>query len=296
LCLVESGVFLQIIITFYTFAGKNEIQGMIAFPNAKINLGLNIVSKRPDGYHNIETVFYPVRLYDVLEIVPAATGVTAFTQTGIFIDGDPQKNLVLRAYRLLKKKYDIPEIDIYLQKNIPFGAGLGGGSADAAFMLKLLNDFAGLNLSNKHLEEYASQLGADCPFFIRNQPVFAEGTGTVFTPVSISLTGYYIVIVKPNIHVSTPEAYAGATPQSPKESVLTIIRRPVEMWKDRLVNDFEASVFTRFPAINAIKQKLYGKGAVYACLSGSGSSVFGIFSTPENLEAEFPGSTVFHCY
>jgi 4-diphosphocytidyl-2-C-methyl-D-erythritol kinase len=269
---------------------------MICFPNAKINLGLNIISKRPDGYHNIETVFFPVRLYDALEIVPAANGITTFTQTGIPLTGDPEENLALKAYRLLQKQYAIPEVDIYLQKNIPFGAGLGGGSADAAFMLKLLNDFAELHLPDNQLEEYASQLGADCAFFIQNRPVFAEGIGTVFTPVSVPIKRYFVIIVKPDIHVSTQEAYAGITPQPPKESIRDIIGCPVETWKDRLVNDFEDSVFARFPEINTIKQKLYDKDAVYASMSGSGSSVFGIFRTRECLEAEFPGSTVYACY
>ena len=269
---------------------------MITFPNAKINLGLNIVSKRSDGYHNIETVFYPVRLYDALEIVPAVKETTTFTQTGMLIDGDPEKNLVFKAYRLLQKQYAIPEIDIYLQKNIPFGAGLGGGSSDAAFMLKLLNDFADLHLSNKQLERYARQLGADCAFFIQNRAVFAEGTGTIFTPVSVSLKGYYLIIVKPDVHVSTQEAYARIIPQSPQESIRDMIRCPVETWKNRLVNDFEAGVFARFPEIKTIKQKLYEKGAVYASMSGSGSSVFGVFEMPERLESEFPGSTVYTCY
>jgi 4-diphosphocytidyl-2-C-methyl-D-erythritol kinase len=250
---------------------------MICFPNAKINLGLNIVSKRPDGYHNIETVFYPVKLYDALEIVPAGTGSTTFTQTGIPIDGDPQKNLVLKAYQLLKVEYALPEIDIYLQKNIPFGAGLGGGSADAAFMLKLLNDFAGLQLSVTQLEEQASQIGADCPFFIQNRPVFAEGTGNIFTPVDLSLQGYYLALVKPDIHVSTQEAYARVKPQRPKESIQDIILSPVDTWKDRLVNDFEAGIFSLFPEIAKIKQQMYDSGALYAGMSGSGSSVFGIF-------------------
>ena len=269
---------------------------MITFPNAKINLGLNIVSKRPDGYHNIETVFYPVRLYDALEIVPAANGITTFTQTGILVEGDPENNLVLKACRLLQKHCAIPEVDIYLQKNIPFGAGLGGGSSDAAFMLKLLNDFAGLHLSDEQLEEYASQLGADCAFFIQNRTVFAEGIGTVFTPISVSLTGYFLIIVKPDISVSTQEAYARVTPQPPQESILDIVSCPVETWKNRLVNDFEAGVFARFPEIHAIKEKLYEKGAVYASMSGSGSSVFGIFDAPECLESEFPGATVYACY
>ena len=272
-----------------------SVKTMICFPNAKINLGLNVISKRTDGYHNIETVFYPVRLYDALEIVPAATEAMRFSQTGIPVTGEPETNLVLKAYRLLQKDYILPEIDIYLQKNIPFGAGLGGGSADAAFMLKLLNDFADLHLSDKQLEEYASQLGADCAFFIQNQPVFAEGIGMIFTPVSVPLFGYYITIVKPKIHISTREAYAQVTPQSPKESIRDIITCPVETWKDRLVNDFEPSVFARFPEIGAIKQTLYEKGAVYASMSGSGSSVFGIFETPECLEAEFPDAGLVNC-
>ena len=269
---------------------------MITFPNAKINLGLNIVSKRPDGYHNIETVFYPVRLYDALEIVPAANETTTFTQTGIPIAGDPEENLVLKAYRLLQKQYPLPEIDIYLQKNIPLGAGLGGGSADAAFMLKLLNDFAGLQLTDSQLEEYASQLGADCAFFIQNRPVFAEGVGTIFTPVTVPIKRYFVIIVQPDIHVSTQEAYAGVSLQLPKESIRDVIGCPVNTWKNCLVNDFESGLFARFPEINVIKQKLYEKGAVYASMSGSGSAVFGIFKTRECLESEFPGSMVFTCY
>jgi 4-diphosphocytidyl-2-C-methyl-D-erythritol kinase len=273
---------------------------MISFPNAKINLGLNIVSKRPDGYHNIETVFYPVPLRDALEIVPASPSrrdvarrvstTTTFTQTGIPIAGDTRDNLVMKAYQLLKAQYEIPEIAVYLQKNIPFGAGLGGGSADAAFMLKLLNDFAELHLSPEQLEEFAARLGADCPFFIQNKPVFAEGTGTVFSPVQLSLSGYYLSLVKPEVHVSTQEAYAGVKPQTPKESIRDIICDPVSTWKDRLVNDFETSIFARFPEIGEVKQKMYDQGAIYASMSGSGSSVFGLFETlPEKL---FPDSFV----
>jgi 4-diphosphocytidyl-2-C-methyl-D-erythritol kinase len=262
---------------------------MISFPNAKINLGLTIISQRPDGYHNIETVFYPIHLCDALEIVPAKGEKGTFTQTGLPIGDDPQKNLVIKAYHLLKACYELPEIDIYLHKNIPFGAGLGGGSADAAFMLKLLNDFAGLQLPVRQLEEYALTIGADCPFFIQNQPVFAEGTGNIFTPINLSLEGYYLVLVKPEIHVSTQEAYAGVKPRPPAESILEIIQTPVTDWKNRLVNDFESSVSLKYPGIEVIKQKLYTKGAVYASMSGSGSSVFGIFEQPEALEEAFPG-------
>jgi 4-diphosphocytidyl-2-C-methyl-D-erythritol kinase len=250
---------------------------MISFPNAKINLGLNIVSKRPDGYHNIETVFYPVHRCDVLEIVPAKEEKGRFFQTGIPLQEDTQKNLVMKAFHLLKAHHDIPEIDIYLRKNIPFGAGLGGGSSDAAFMLKLLNDFADLHLSHEQLEEYASQIGSDCPFFIQNRPVFAEGTGNIFTPAAVFLKGYHLVVVKPEIHVSTQEAYANVEPQQSKESLRDIIQLPVSEWKDKMVNDFEKSVFVRHPEIGEIKQKMYERGAVYASMSGSGSSVFGIF-------------------
>ncbi|GHV31913.1 4-diphosphocytidyl-2-C-methyl-D-erythritol kinase [Bacteroidia bacterium] len=250
---------------------------MICFPNAKINLGLRVVSKRPDGYHNIETVFYPVPLCDALEIIPSETNETTFTQTGILVDGNPDDNLVMKALRLLEKDFDLPKIAIYLRKQIPFGAGLGGGSADAAFMLKLLNDFAGLGLSVEQLEKYAGRLGADCPFFIRNNPVFAEGIGDIFTPVEISLRGYYLVLVKPDIHVSTQEAYAGITPKQPSSRLTEIIRLPLSEWKTLMINDFEEGILARYPVIGDIKQALYDRGAVYASMSGSGSSVFGIF-------------------
>jgi len=259
---------------------------MICFPNAKINLGLNIISKRPDNYHNIETVFYPINLCDALEIVPAKDGKTTFTQTGIPIAGEPEKNLVMKALNLLKTQFEIPEIDIYLRKNIPFGAGLGGGSSNAAFMLKLVNDFANLQLTTKQLEEYASQIGADCAFFIQNQPVFAEGIGNIFTPTEFSLKGYYLCLIKPDIHVSTQEAYAGIKPQQPTESITKIIQSPINTWKNRLINDFEAGIFTQHPRIGEIKQQLYELGAFYASMSGSGSSVFGIFEeekTNKNL-------------
>jgi 4-diphosphocytidyl-2-C-methyl-D-erythritol kinase len=261
---------------------------MICFPNAKINLGLHIVAKRPDGYHDIETVFYPVNLCDALEIVPAKEGKTSFVQTGILIDGEPDNNLVIKAFNLLKKEFDLPEINIYLRKHIPFGAGLGGGSADAAFMLKLLNDFAGLHLSVEQLEEQAALIGADCPFFIQNKPVFASGTGNVFTPIRLSLQGYYLVLIKPDISVSTREAYSLVKPKQPDFPLTKIIQSPVNEWKEKLVNDFEDSVFAHYPGIATIKRKLYEKGAIYASMSGSGSSVYGIFENPENLDKEFP--------
>jgi len=262
---------------------------MLCFPNAKINLGLNVVSKRLDGYHNIETIFYPISLKDALEVVPAAGEKGIFRQSGIVLDGNPEQNLVVKAYLLLKKEYSIPEIDIYLRKNIPFGAGLGGGSSDAAFMLKLLNNVYKLHISEDKLEELASQLGADCPFFIRNRPVFATGTGNIFTPVNLFLKGYYIVLVKPDIHVSTKEAYAMIKPQQTQLSLTEIIKNPIETWKENMVNDFEKSVFKQYSAINNIKEKLYNCGAVYASMSGSGSSVFGIFREETDLSKEFQG-------
>ncbi|MCC8146732.1 MAG: 4-(cytidine 5'-diphospho)-2-C-methyl-D-erythritol kinase [Bacteroidales bacterium] len=259
---------------------------MILFPNAKINLGLNVVSKRPDGYHNIETVFYPIPLYDALEAVPAKSGVGNFVQSGTEIEGDPKDNLVMKALNLLKKNYSIPEIDIYLLKKIPFGAGLGGGSADAAFMLKLISGLAQLNLSGDELEKYAAKLGADCAFFIRNVPVFAEGIGNLFTPVPLSLKGYYLMLIKPDIYVSTQEAYTNIMPAMPERSVKEIIQTPVENWKDQLINDFETTVFHKYPEIGKIKEWMYDKGAVYASMSGSGSSVFGLFREEVELSGE----------
>lgn len=259
---------------------------MICFPNAKINLGLNVINKRLDGYHNIETVFYPVPVKDALEIVPATT--TSFTQTGIRIDGPAEKNLVLKALDRLKQKYTIPSLEIHLFKAIPFGAGLGGGSADAAFMLTLVNEYCQLGISSDEMEDIASSIGADCPFFIRNKPVFATGTGNIFTPVELSLQGYHLCLVKPDIAVSTPEAYSSITPAVPAVSLTEIIQMPVHAWKTEMVNDFEKSVFPQYPVIREIKESLYKNGALYASMSGSGSSVFGLFEKATDLQKLFP--------
>lgn len=259
---------------------------MICFPNAKINLGLNVTEKRRDGYHNIETIFYPIPVKDALEIVPARE--FSFSQTGIAIDGPAEKNLVMKAVKLMKEHFDIPPLDIHLLKAIPFGAGLGGGSADAAFMLKLLNDFCSLGQNEKELEALAASIGADCPFFIRNKPVFASGTGNIFTPVNVSLTGYMLCLVKPDIAVSTPEAYSLVKPAFPETGVKEIISRPVSEWRELLVNDFEESVFARHPRIEQIKTTMYKTGAAYAAMSGSGSSVFGLFEKPVSLKENFP--------
>jgi 4-diphosphocytidyl-2-C-methyl-D-erythritol kinase len=254
---------------------------MICFPNAKINLGLHISAKRQDGYHNIETVFYPVPLRDALEAVHASE--TSFTQSGIRLDTAPDDNLVLKAMHALEKNYTIPPLAIHLKKAIPFGAGLGGGSADAAFMLKLLNSYSGLNIDERELEETAATIGADCPFFIRNKPVLATGIGNVFEPLSLSLKNYTLCIVKPDVYVSTREAYSLVKPANPSVSLREIVSRPVAEWKEYLVNDFEPSVFSRYPVIGEIKETLYAQGAVYASMSGSGSSVFGLFETDQPL-------------
>lgn len=257
---------------------------MICFPNAKINLGLNVISKRPDGYHNIETIFYPIPVKDALEVV--ASDRLNFTQTGIQIDAPQEKNLVMRALNVLKARYEIPPLEIHLLKAIPFGAGLGGGSADAAFTLRLVNDFCGLGISLDELEAIASTIGADCPFFIRDTPVFASGTGNEFEPIELSLKDYHLCLVKPDVAVSTPEAYSMVTPAPPETSLKEIVRLPVSEWRGRMVNDFEKSVFPKHPAIERIKDALYEEGALYAAMSGSGSSVFGLFERPTKFKEQ----------
>lgn len=254
---------------------------MLTFPNAKINLGLNITEKRPDGYHNLETVFYPVPVEDALEIIPlpdAPRGTCTLHLAGQEIAGTLEDNLVARAYRMLDADFGLPAVDIHLLKHIPSGAGLGGGSSDAAFMLKMLNEQFGLGLTEDNLEAYATRLGADCAFFVRNRPTFAEGIGNIFSPLpSFSLSGYRLLLVKPDVFVSTRDAFARIKPRRADASPKEIVRLPVEKWRGRLVNDFEESVFPQFPLIGEIKDEMYRLGAVYASMSGSGSSVFGLF-------------------
>lgn len=262
---------------------------MISFPNAKINLGLNVVGARSDGYHNLETVFYPIPLCDALEIVPAKR--LSLNVLGLPVEGDWEKNLVVRAFRLLQEDFGIPEVAIVLQKNIPMGAGLGGGSSDAAFMLKMLNEQFALHLTNEQLERYASQLGADCAFFVQNKPVFAEGIGNEFSPISLSLKGWQIVLIKPDVHISTVEAYRGVKCVAPDVRLREALQRPIEAWKDCVRNDFEASVFPLHPELGEIKRWLYDSGAVYVAMSGSGSTIYGIFSADVRLSdnQEFSG-------
>jgi 4-diphosphocytidyl-2-C-methyl-D-erythritol kinase len=269
---------------------------MITFPNAKINLGLNITEKRADGYHNLETVFYPVPMEDALEITVAGSSECKFIwhQSGRAIAGKAEDNLAVKAYLLLDRDFDLPPVEIYLYKHIPLGAGLGGGSANAAFMLKLLNERFELRLDEKKLEEYAAILGADCAFFIKNTPAFAEGIGDILSPVSLSLQGYGLVVVKPDIFVSTREAFSLVCPRQPECSLKELIAQPVSAWKGLIKNDFEESVFPQYPIIGEVKQELYKQGAVYAAMSGSGASVFGLFEPNETLPQIIAGENAFH--
>jgi 4-diphosphocytidyl-2-C-methyl-D-erythritol kinase len=262
---------------------------MILYPNAKINLGLQVIEKRADGFHNIETVFYPVGWNDMLEVLPddsKSSGVT-FSSSGIFIPGAVEENLCVRAYNLISKEYPMPAVKVHLHKMIPIGAGLGGGSSDAAFFIRALNDLFELNLAWGELHHYAKQLGADCSFFITNKPVFAEGKGDQFESVNISLKGYYVAIAYPNIHVSTADAYVGVTPQKRNISLEEIILNPINKWKEVLINDFEKKIFEKFPDIAELKKKMYDSGAIYSSMSGSGSAVYGIFPNEIDISKEF---------
>lgn len=263
---------------------------MIVFPCAKINLGLNIVSKREDGYHNLETVFYPIPLYDALEIkymdekFPSQVACD-LKVTGNAVECDEQNNLVVKAYNLLAEDYKLPRVHAHLYKHIPSQAGLGGGSSDAAFMIRLLDERFRLNIGNPEMEKYAARLGADCAFFIEAEPAYAEGIGDELMPVDGpkgNLNGYYLAIVKPDTAVSTKEAYAAITPTATSKSCREIVRQPIETWKEELVNDFEAPIFKLHPELAEIKEKLYQQGAKYAAMSGSGSALFGIFETEPN--------------
>ena len=253
---------------------------MVSFPNCKINLGLHILNKREDGLHNIETVFYPVDLKDALEIIPAADSNTdiEFFSSGLPIDGSINDNICNKAYYLLKKDFpQLPNIKMHVIKAIPMGAGLGGGSADGAFTLQLLNSKFNLRLTINRLLQYAAQLGSDCPFFIINKPCFATGRGEILEEINVDLTGYKIVLINPAIHINTAWAFTQLTPALTTKSIKQIIAQPINTWQKELQNDFEIPVFKTHPLIKNIKNGLYDNGAVYAAMSGSGSTVFGIF-------------------
>ena len=305
----------------------------------KINLGLNITERRPDGYHNLQTIFYPVPLYDELTIesnplapcslplapieiesnplapcslplapieiesnplapcsLPLAPIEDVLTLGGNPLEGDVQNNLVLRAVRLLREEgFSFPPLSIELKKVIPSGAGLGGGSSDAACMVRSLSKLYGLPLSEEQMERMVGKLGADCPFFINPRPLYAEGIGDVFTPVQVNLDGWYLMLVKPDVFVSTREAYAGVHPHRPAYSLLDTVKLPVEQWKGRMVNDFEESIFASHPLLAEIKEELYHQGAAYASMSGSGSTIFGLFRSHPTCEHRFEAHFTFVC-
>ena len=252
---------------------------MISFPNCKLNLGLHVVGRRPDGYHDLETIFLPVSdLHDELEIVE---GPLAMLQDGIRLDNTPEDNLCMKAWQLLHEEFGIPTASIKLKKGIPFGAGLGGGSSDAAFTLKMLNKTFTLGLTDSQLEQRAARLGADCTFFIRNRAAYATGIGNILNPIELDLSNYRIAIEIPNEeHVSTKEAYSGLNHNlfgTHRPDLREAVKQPIECWRDLIVNDFEASVFPTHPAIAALKDDMYRRGALYASMTGSGAAVFGIF-------------------
>lgn len=254
---------------------------MVCFPNCKINLGLYITNRRLDGYHDLETVFYPITgLNDALEVVPATGHTARLFLDGKDIAGNVEQNLVWKAYELMNQRFPakVPALDIHLLKSIPMGAGLGGGSADGAFMLKLLNDYCRMELTDKYLADMALELGSDCPFFIYNTPQFAKGRGEQMTPMPmLDLSGYSIQIICPEVHISTKEAFSMITPRKPMFDLRKLPELPISQWKDNISNDFEDAVFMQHPELGNIKRALYEQGAVYASMSGSGSAVYGIF-------------------
>lgn len=275
---------------------------MITFPQAKINLGLNVVARRADGYHDLETVFYPVPLCDALEVQPMDDAFPSLTDcdvkvshgltpTDTFETGDEQKNLVVKAYNILKQENPgLARVHIHLYKAIPTQAGMGGGSSDGAAMLLMMNEMARMGFTQQQLIERAARLGADCPFFIVNRPAYAEGIGERLAPVNLDLHGWLLAVVRPNIAVSTKEAFSLVTPKRPSQNCRGIVMgRPVEQWRGLLENDFEQSVFAIYPEIGQVKERLYELGAAYSAMSGSGSAVFAFFRKPVDLGQHFPG-------
>ena len=265
---------------------------MIVFPSAKINIGINITGRRPDGYHNIETVFYPLPIYDALEALPGKE--LTFHSSGLEIPGRIEDNLCIKGYHLMNRDYDLPPVNIHLLKHIPIGAGLGGGSANAAFFIKLINNLFDLKLTTEQMLDYARQLGADCAFFIENKPVFAFGKGDRFDDIQLDLSSYHIALVMPHAHVSTAEAYRGVRPAPVKQSLNELIKLPVGEWQHQIKNDFEESVFKNHVVIRGVKAALYEAGAIYASMSGSGASVFGIFDKKPDLSELEKTNQVFY--
>lgn len=283
-----------IIRSFYS--AVTELQNLIplaviVFPNCKINIGLHLLRKRQDGFHDLETIFYPVALYDALEIIqpPSPTTDIELSVSGLGVDGPPTENICHKAYELIKSDYpDLRAVKIHLHKTIPMGAGLGGGSADGAFTLQLLNKKFNLGITEEKLVQYALQLGSDCPFFIKNTPCLATGRGEIMQPIELDLSAYTMAIVNPQIHINTGWAFSQITPSTSKPSLKQLIEKPVAQWKDVLQNDFEPAVFTQYPEIKNCKESLYRAGALYASMTGSGSTVYGIFSKKTTPQFSFP--------
>ena len=274
---------------------------MIVYPNCKINLGLNVVRKRTDGYHDLETVFYPVPLTDKLEAVVGngADGTCSLSLSSNPIEGNAADNLIVKAYNLLAADHRLPHIDFDLKKHIPSQAGLGGGSSDATYTLRLLNELCQLHLDSPTLQRYAARLGADCAFFVTAEPSFATGIGDILTPMAdecAHLKDLYLLIVKPSVAISTAQAFSFIKPQPPIIRCKEVVAQPIDEWRDRLGNDFEVSIFNIHPEIRSIKQQLYSMGATYAQMSGSGSAFFGIFNeAPTRLSAAFDGMFTYLC-
>lgn len=254
---------------------------MLTFPNAKINLGLHVLRKRDDGYHDIETCLFPIPFTDVLEILPAKA--FSFICTGLPVDGKRENNLCLKAYELIHSKYDIGPVSMHLHKVIPMGAGLGGGSSDAAFTLKVLNEIFEIGIESEKLKAMAAQLGSDCPVFIDNDSALASDTGTVLEKISVDLKGKYLLLAFPEIRISTQQAYSDVHPAVPETSLADSLKQPVSNWKQELFNDFERSVFPQYPKLAKIKNELYDSGAIYSAMSGSGSTIFALFEDKPNI-------------
>lgn len=268
---------------------------MVTFPFCKINLGLNIIAKRPDGYHSIETCFYPVPWTDILEIIPSDQ--LTFTSSGAAIPGNPMENLCLKAYHLLQSDFQLNPVHIHLHKIIPTGAGLGGGSADATFTIMTLNRMYSLSMNEQEMAGYTAQLGSDCSFFLNDRSQIGTGRGEVLSMADVSLKGKFLVIVKPDVHISTQEAYEGCKPRPSEVPIKQAVEKiPLSQWKDVLRNDFEGTILRKYPVIEKIKVHLYSRGAVYASMSGSGSAVFGIFDTSIDLKTDFTGTTFWSGY
>jgi len=257
---------------------------MVRFPNAKINLGLKVPGKRDDGFHEIETIMYPVGLNDAVEIVKSQDNPFNLTTSGLAMPGPVQSNLCAKAFALMQQEYDIPNIEIHLHKFIPMGAGLGGGSSDAAFVLRMINEMFELNLDYQTLQDLAAGLGSDCPFFIENKPAVARGRGELLETIQLSLSDFHLLVIKPPVHIQTREAYANIQTASHQGSILDIIKQPIDEWREVLDNDFESYAFKKHPELASIKSKLYEQGAKYASMSGSGSALYGLFSKDPSID------------